>query len=76
MQLAGRRLHNRGTLRLGIRRIEQCVAAVCSTYDIERSVYPGAALALPFQPAAGARLRVDYRLSRDGYREHQQTLLP
>jgi hypothetical protein len=76
MQLAGGRLHNRGTLRLGIRRIEQCVAAVCSTYDIERSVYPGAALALPFQPAAGARLRVDYRLSRDGYREHQQTLLP
>jgi hypothetical protein len=76
MQLAEGRLVNRGTLRLGIRRIEYCVATVCSTHDIERSVYPGAALALPFQPTAGSRLRVDYRLSRDGYREHQQTLLP
>lgn len=76
MQLDGGQLHNRGTLRLGIRRIEHCAAATCTTHDIERSVYPGAALALPFQPAPGARLRVDYRLSRDGYREHQQTLLP
>lgn len=76
MQLAGADLVNRGTLRLGIRRIEHCLATACSTHDIERSVYPGAALALPFQPTAGSRLRVDYRLSRDGYREHQQTLLP
>jgi hypothetical protein len=76
MQLADGGLHNRGTLRLGIRRIEHCQAAVCTTHDIERSVYPGAALALPFPVTAGARLRVDYRLSRDGYREHQQTLLP
>ena len=76
MQLVDGALHNRGTLRLGIRRIEQCIAGTCTTHDIERSVYPGAALALPFQPLAGARLRVDYRLSRDGYREHQQVLLP
>ncbi|MBT2766799.1 fimbria/pilus periplasmic chaperone [Stenotrophomonas sp. ISL-67] len=76
MQLVDGSLHNRGTLRLGIRRIEHCIAVVCTTHDIERSVYPGAALALPFQPTAGARLRVDYRLSRDGYREHQQILLP
>jgi hypothetical protein len=76
MQLADGSLYNRGTLRLGIRRIEQCVAAACTSHDIERSVYPGGALALPFQPIAGARLRVHYRLSRDGYREHQQTLLP
>lgn len=76
MQLVDGSLHNRGTLRLGIRRVEHCVAADCTTHDIERSVYPGAALALPFQPAPGARLRVDYRLSRDGYREHQQILLP
>lgn len=76
MQLADGHLHNRGTLRLGIRRIEHCAASACTTHDIERSLYPGAALALPFQPAPGARLRVDYRLSRDGYREHQQILLP
>ncbi|WP_315389849.1 pilus assembly protein [uncultured Stenotrophomonas sp.] len=76
MQLVDGQLHNRGTLRLGIRRIEQCLAGARTTHDIERSVYPGAALALPFQPASGARLRVDYRLSRDGYREHQQVLLP
>lgn len=76
MQLADGRLHNRGSLRLGIRRIEHCLASACTTHDIDRSVYPGGALALPFQPSAGARLRVDYRLSRDGYREHQQILLP
>jgi hypothetical protein len=76
MQVAGGRLHNHGTLRLGIRRVEHCVAAACITHDIERSVYPGASLALPFEPVPGARLRVDYRLSRDGYREHQQILLP
>jgi hypothetical protein len=76
MQLADGSLHNRGTLRLGIDRIEHCAGTTCITHDIERSVYPGDALALPFQPAAGARLRVHYRLSRDGYREHQQTLLP
>lgn len=76
MHLEGDHLHNRGTLRLGIRRIEHCVGDACTTHDIDRSVYPGGALALPFQPGAGARLRVDYRLSRDGYREHQQILLP
>lgn len=76
MRLADGSLHNLGTLRLGIRRIEHCADGTSTTHDIERSVYPGAALALPFQPAAGARLRVDYRLSRDGYREHQQILLP
>lgn len=76
MRLIDGSLHNTGTLRLGVRRIQHCAADACTTHDIERSLYPGAALALPFQPTAGSRLRVDYRLSRDGYREHQQILLP
>lgn len=75
MQLADGQLHNRGTLRLGVLRIEHCTGAVCTPHEIQRSVYPGAALALPFPLASGSRLRVHYRLSRDGYREHRQTLL-
>ncbi len=76
LQVQGDRLHNQGSLRLGVLRVEQCVAADCQAYAVERSIYPGDAVTLPFQPRVDARVNVYYRLSRDGYREHQQSLRP
>lgn len=74
LQVEGSTLRNQGSLRLGVLRVEHCVAAHCQAHRVERSVYPGDAVPLPFEPAADARVNVYYRLSRDGYREHQQTL--
>lgn len=74
LQVHGRSLRNLGSLRLGVVRVEHCVAARCQAHPVARSVYPGDEVSLPFQPAPGARVNVYYRLSRDGYREHQQTL--
>ncbi len=74
LEVQGNTLRNRGSLRLGVLKVEHCVASSCETHPVERSVYPGDALPLPFQPRADARVNVYYRLSGDGYREHQQTL--
>ncbi len=74
LQMHGNTLHNHGSLRLGVLRVEHCVASTCEAHPVERSVYPGDVLPLPFRPRADARVNVYYRLSRDGYREHQQTL--
>ena len=74
LQLQGDVLRNQGSLRLGVLRVEQCVAGDCQVHPVERSVYPGDRVPLPFQPRADARVNVYYRLSRDGYREHQQSL--
>ncbi len=76
LQVRGDTLHNLGSLRLGVLRVEHCVATECQVHPVERSVYPGDRVALPFQPRADARVNVYYRLSRDGYREHQQSLRP
>ncbi|WP_282295949.1 pilus assembly protein [Stenotrophomonas sp. PS02289] len=74
LQVQGNTLRNRGSLRLGVLRVDHCLASGCQTHPVERSVYPGDEVALPFQPGADARVNVYYRLSRDGYREHQQSL--
>lgn len=75
LQMQGNMLRNRGSLRLGVLRVEQCVTAgQCQSHPVERSVYPGDGVPLPFLLHADARVNVYYRLSRDGYREHQQTL--
>lgn len=76
MQLRGATLLNTGTLRLGITRIADCTAAgACIEHEVSRSLYPGAELTLPFEPVAGNKLQLRYRLSRDGYREHVQNLV-
>lgn len=73
----GDRLHNDGTLRLGITQLHACTASgSCSAHTIERSVYPGASLPLPAEVASAARLDIEYRLSRDGYRQHRMQLHP
>lgn len=76
LQVQGGTLRNLGSLRLGVLRVEQCVAGDCQLHSVERSVYPGDQVALPFEPRDDARVNVYYRLSRDGYREHQQSLRP
>lgn len=76
LEVQGDTLRNLGSLRLGVLKVEQCVAGDCQVHPVERSVYPGDQLPLPFQPRADARVNVYYRLSRDGYREHQQSLRP
>lgn len=77
MQLEGSRLVNRGTLRLGVNHVQDCDAnGACTPHEVKRSLYPGAALVLPFVPRPGGRVEIDYRLSHAGYRDHRQTLLP
>ncbi|TGY37078.1 fimbria/pilus periplasmic chaperone [Stenotrophomonas maltophilia] len=77
MQLEGDRLVNRGTLRLGVNHVQDCDASgVCTSHEVKRSLYPGAAMTLPFVPRPGGRVEIDYRLSHAGYRDHHQTLLP
>ena len=77
MQLDGNRLVNRGTLRLGVSHVQDCDAnGACTPHDVKRSLYPGAAMTLPFVPRPGGRVEIDYQLSHAGYRDHRQTLLP
>ncbi|WP_313345891.1 pilus assembly protein [Stenotrophomonas sp.] len=77
MQLEGDRLVNRGSLRLGINQVQDCDAdGACITHEVKRSLYPGAAMTLPFVPQSGGRVDIDYRLSRAGYRDHRHTLTP
>ncbi|HEL4111943.1 TPA: pilus assembly protein [Stenotrophomonas maltophilia] len=75
LQLQGDTLRNTGTLRVGITGAAVCTAeGVCTPQDLSRSLYPDADLTLPFQIAPGDSLQLRYRLSRDGHREHTQTL--
>lgn len=73
LQVRGNTLHNSGTLRVGIVHAAECTAAgVCTPHDLSHSLYPDADFTLPFQPQPGNSLRLRYRLSQDGYREHVQ----
>jgi len=72
----GNQLRNIGTLRLGVTSIADCEGHRCTAHDISRSVYPGGVLELPFALQPGHTLQLRYRLTRDGYREHMQTLAP
>ena len=75
-QLDGSTLRNAGTLRLGITSIADCAGTQCTSYDVARSLYPGSELQLPFAITPGNTVQLRYRLTRDGYREHTQTLIP
>jgi len=76
VQVEGNRLRNTGTVRVGITSIADCDGARCTAHDVSRSLYPGSALELPFPVQPGHTLQMRYRLTRDGYREHVQTLAP
>ncbi len=76
VHVEGNQLRNIGTLRVGITSIADCEGQRCTAHDISRSVYPGSALQLPFALQPGHTLQLRYRLTRDGYREHLQTLAP
>jgi len=77
LQLQGDTLRNTGTLRVGITGVTECSAGgACTPHDLSKSLYPEAALKLPFQPQPGSTLRLQYRLSSDGHREHVTTLAP
>lgn len=77
LQLRGNVLHNTGTLRLGITSVAVCgTNGSCIAHDVSRSLYPGASLQLRFPIEAGNILQLRYRLTRDGHREHVQTLAP
>ncbi|WP_329842957.1 pilus assembly protein [Stenotrophomonas hibiscicola] len=75
-RLQGDTLRNDGTLRLGITSISDCIGNRCTAHDVSRSLYPGSALQLPFAVEDGHTVQLRYRLTRDGYREHVQTLSP
>ncbi|MGE6334544.1 pilus assembly protein [Stenotrophomonas sp. NPDC077659] len=74
VRVEGNRLRNTGTVRVGITSIADCVGARCTAHDLSRSLYPGNSVELPFPVQAGHTLQLRYRLTRDGYREHVQTL--
>ncbi|HIE4141375.1 TPA: pilus assembly protein [Stenotrophomonas maltophilia] len=77
LQLQGNTLRNTGTLRVGITGAAECSAGgVCTPLELSRSLYPDAALTLPFQLQPGNTLQLQYRLSNDGYRDHVTTLAP
>lgn len=75
-RVQGNTLRNDGTLRLGITSIADCVGNRCTAHDVSKSLYPGSTLELPFAIEAGHTVQLRYRLTRDGYREHVQTLSP
>ena len=75
-RVQGNTLRNDGTLRLGITSIADCVGSRCTAHDVSKSLYPGSTLELPFAVEAGHTVQLRYRLTRDGYREHVQTLTP
>ena len=76
VQVEGNRLRNTGAVRVGITSIADCDGPRCTAHDVSRSLYPGSALELPFAITPGHTLQLRYRLTRDGYREHVQTLAP
>lgn len=76
MRVEGQSLHNTGNVRLGVTQVKACDASnACTAHALEKSVYPGARVALPFDPA-GQRITVTYRLSYAGYRDHERVLAP
>jgi len=77
MRIDGNELHNIGNVRLGVTSIRACTAATqCTEHAVERSVYPGARMALPFDPVGTSQITVSYRLSYQGYRDHHKVLTP
>ncbi len=74
MRVERNQLYNIGTLRLGITSIADCEGNRCTAHDVSRSLYPGGTLELPFTFQPDHTLQLRYRLTRDGYREHMQTL--
>ncbi|WP_414485344.1 pilus assembly protein [Stenotrophomonas sp. EMP41] len=75
LRLVENTLRNTGTLRVGITGAATCTAeGACSPQELSHSLYPDADLKLPFKVAPGGSLQLRYRLSRDGHREHTQTL--
>ena len=77
LSVRGDRLHNTGTLRVGITGMEACTpSGTCTAHAVTRSLYPGGSLQLPIGATPDTTLRLRYRLTRDGYREHEQTLTP
>lgn len=77
MQLDGADLHNNGNVRLGVTSIKACTAPTqCTEHPLERSLYPGARMALPFDPAGVTQMIVSYRLSYQGYKNYTRSLTP
>lgn len=76
VNVQGNALHNTGTLRLGITSVADCVGTRCTAHVLSRSLYPGSSVALPFDLKPGHSVQLRYRLTRDGFREHTQTLTP
>lgn len=75
-RVQGDMLRNDGTLRMGITSIADCEGSRCTAHDVSRSLYPGSAMKLPFAVIPGHTVQLRYRLTRDGFREHVQTLAP
>ncbi|CAH0217284.1 pilus assembly protein [Stenotrophomonas lactitubi] len=76
IRVQGDQLRNAGMLRLGITSIADCDGNQCTAHDLSRSLYPGSALQLPFAIQPGHTVQLRYRLTRDGHREHVQTITP
>lgn len=76
IRVQGDQLRNAGTLRLGITSIADCDGNQCTAHELSRSLYPGSALQLPFAIQPGHTVQLRYRLTRDGHREHVQSLTP
>jgi len=77
MRLDGADLHNIGNVRLGVTSIKACTAPKqCTEHALERSLYPGARMALPFDPAGVTQVIVSYRLSYQGYKNYTRSLTP
>ena len=75
LSVRGDQLHNTGTLRVGITGLETCTpSGACAPHVLTRSLYPGGSLQLPVVVEPGTTLRLRYRLTRDGYREHLREL--
>ncbi len=75
-RVQGQTLRNDGTLRMGVTSIADCDGSRCTAHDVSRSLYPGSAMPLPFTVTPGHTVQLRYRLTRDGFREHVQTLAP
>ncbi|GAB82510.1 hypothetical protein EB105725_25_00270 [Shimwellia blattae DSM 4481 = NBRC 105725] len=62
----GKELINKGNLRYGVLRVAQCTGSSddsCRWQNVDKSVYPGEALALPSGITSGA-VKIEYRLGK------------
>ena len=62
----GKELINKGNLRYGVLRVAQCAGAsddTCRWQKVDKSVYPGEALALPAGVSSGA-VKIEYRIGK------------